>query len=803
VPGSRRSESLSEVAESRSRLSTRRDAGIAEQASSVNEALGRLVARLLDDVPTDPREPVPLRDLLHTMAVEGTRVVPGTECVISVVPASRQDVFQVVAASGPWAEGLIGAEWPLHEGMLHGRAMLRRLPVETENAPGESAAPEVFGAQIRIGRLVPMSTGMPLPDGRVGMGVVGFWRPEGRRFSDTERAIMDRFTRLVSIMVLGDEARESTQHLVDRLRLTSEATRELSASLDPTRVVQAIVERIAELVDVDRITVTKFLSDSVEAIAGYDRNRVPARVGARWDLTPALRAAIDRGDLAFESFSDVSGMPRDMQEQLSDVRRRVILPLRAGGRVLGSLAVSRRSDQAFGQLDLENLEQIALSAALALQNASTFAETKEAQQKALHALLSVSDHLDATSSDVDLYARFAGTVAELVGARRVTLWRLSTDGTRLMPAAGAYGVTTDEFERLRPVPCTPDGASARDRVVFGDAVFRGRAADLRLGVHVSEPAHAIADTMAVAWRAGSVRLGVLAAHEAIKPDGFSDEDSWILQLAAFAAGLVWQIKASEERIRALGDAEARRLHEHIERTRSMEEMRSDFLKLASHELRGPIGVVRGYFSMMADKTLDADALERAMPIIERKLNDMNALVNEMLETARLDEGLTRLERQPQSLRSLITAATSAIQSQLTPRHRLHLRLPSSAVLVNVDAGRIETILRNLFDNAIKFSPDGGEISCRVTVARGIARVAVVDHGLGIPAEQMHRLFTRFSRLVTPQNSHISGTGLGLYLSRELARLHGGDITARSTPGGGASFALTLPLWVAEPPAPRD
>jgi signal transduction histidine kinase len=340
-------------------------------------------------------------------------------------------------------------------------------------------------------------------------------------------------------------------------------------------------------------------------------------------------------------------------------------------------------------------------------------------------------------------------------------------------------------------------------VVFGDAVFRGRAADLRLGVHVSEPAHAIADTMAVAWRAGSVRLGVLAAHEAIKPDGFSDEDSWILQLAAFAAGLVWQIKASEERIRALGDAEARRLHEHIERTRSMEEMRSDFLKLASHELRGPIGVVRGYFSMMADKTLDADALERAMPIIERKLNDMNALVNEMLETARLDEGLTRLERQPQSLRSLITAATSAIQSQLTPRHRLHLRLPSSAVLVNVDAGRIETILRNLFDNAIKFSPDGGEISCRVTVARGIARVAVVDHGLGIPAEQMHRLFTRFSRLVTPQNSHISGTGLGLYLSRELARLHGGDITARSTPGGGASFALTLPLWVAEPPAPRD
>jgi signal transduction histidine kinase/GAF domain-containing protein len=760
---------------------------------SVNEALGRLIAKLLDDVPTDPRETVPLRNLLQTMAVEGTHVVPDAECVISVVPASRPDVFQVVAASGPWAETLVGEEWPLHEGMLHGRAMLGRVPVETGNAPAESAAPEVFGAQIRIGRLVPMSTGIPLPDGRVGMGVVGFWRPVGTRFTDTERAIMDRFTRLISIMVLGDEARESTQHLVERLRLTSEATRELSSSLDPARVVQAIIERIADLVDVDRITVTKFLQDSIEAIAGYDRNRVAARIGARWDLTAELRAAIDRGDLAFEGFHDVSGMPPDMQEQLSDVRRRVILPLRAGGRVLGILAVSRRSDQAFAQLDLENLEQIALSAALALQNASMFSESKEAQQKALHALLSVSDHLDATSSDVDLYARFAGTVAELVGARRVTLWRLSTDGTRLMPAAGAHGLTREQFEQLRPVPCTPNGLSSRDRVVFGDEGFRGHAPDLGLDVPVAAPAHSIADTMAVAWRAGSVRLGLLAAHEALKPDGFSDEDSWTLQLAAFAGGLVWQIKASEERIRRLGDAEAERLHEHIERTRSMEKMRSDFLKLASHELRGPIAVVRGYFSMMADKSLDAEALERAMPVIERKLNDMNALVNEMLETARLDEGITRLERQPQSLSNLVAAATSAMQAQLSTRHRLDLQLPASDVLVDVDAGRVETILRNLLDNAVKFSPDGGEISCQVTVARGGARVSVIDHGLGIPPEQMHRLFTRFSRLVTPENSHISGTGLGLYLSRELARLHGGDITARSTPGGGASFTLTLPI----------
>ena len=112
-----------------------------EETRSVNEATGRLIGRLLDDAPTDPRQRVPLVDLLRTMAFEATEVVPDTECVISVVPASRPDIFEVVAASGPWAERLIGERWPLHDGMLHGRAMLGHAAVETTNAPGESAAP--------------------------------------------------------------------------------------------------------------------------------------------------------------------------------------------------------------------------------------------------------------------------------------------------------------------------------------------------------------------------------------------------------------------------------------------------------------------------------------------------------------------------------------------------------------------------------------------------------------------------------------------------------------------------------------
>jgi len=768
----------------------------ADGTERIHEAIGRIVARLIDLAPPGQRASDRLEDLLHTMAVEGTGVVEETQCVISLVPATRPEVFRVVAASGDWAEQLVGKEWPLHEGMLHGRAMLDGQPVETTDAPSQSAAPEVFGQEIRTGRLVPMTGASALPDGRIGMGVVGFWRASARPYTDVERAIMDRFTQLVSIVLLGEEARRSTEHLVHRLRLSTEATRELSSSLEPARVVQSIIERVADLVEVDRITLTTFTPDHVEAIAGYDRTRIAARAGTTWRLTPELRAALDRGEAAFEGFSDVPGMPEDMRDQLSDVRRRLIVPLTTGGRVRGMLAVSRRTDHAFSPLDLENLEQIALSAALALQNARLFAESKEAQEKALHALLRVSDHLGEAASEGDLYSRFASTIADLVAAHRVTLWRLSGDQRSLHIAAGAHGVRREQFDTIRPVPCEASGGSIIGGVVFDDAVFLGSGRDLGMSIPSDSrtPRSAGApNAMAVAWRAGEIRLGALAAHDPMRSSGFSEEDAWILRLAAFATGLVWQIKTAERHIRALGDAEAGRLREHIERMQSMEKMKADFLKLASHELRGPIAIVRGYYSMMADGSLDATSLERAMPVIGRKLDDMNGLVNEMLETARLDEGVTRLDRQPHDLRSIVSAATTAIQPQLRPSHRLLTRAPHTPVMVDVDAGRIETILRNMLDNAIKFSPNGGDIGCHVSVGRGGARVRVVDHGLGIPPEQMHRLFTRFSRLVTPENSHILGTGLGLYLSRELARLHGGDITVRSTPSLGTRFLLSLPL----------
>jgi signal transduction histidine kinase len=129
-----------------------------------------------------------------------------------------------------------------------------------------------------------------------------------------------------------------------------------------------------------------------------------------------------------------------------------------------------------------------------------------------------------------------------------------------------------------------------------------------------------------------------------------------------------------------------------------------------------------------------------------------------------------------------------------PNHRLLIQDRSlDPPVVSGDPLRLQIVIDNLLDNAVKYSPGGGEIYCDLTSANGMLVLTVRDTGIGIAAEDMPRLFVRFSRLATEAMPDVPGTGLGLYLARELARLHGGDIVAVSGPGQGSEFTLTLPL----------
>jgi signal transduction histidine kinase len=232
-----------------------------------------------------------------------------------------------------------------------------------------------------------------------------------------------------------------------------------------------------------------------------------------------------------------------------------------------------------------------------------------------------------------------------------------------------------------------------------------------------------------------------------------------------------------------------------ERLAAIERNKTQFLNLASHELRGPLTVVRGYVSMLQDGllgTLNARG-RKAVPVISTKVLEMNALIEQMIEAARLEDGALMLRPEANDLRDIVHAAVDSARPFLDVEHKIRVKAPDRPVHVRVDGERVKTIVSNLVSNAIKYSPNGGTVDVDVANRGGIARVSVKDQGVGIDKEDLPILFTRFGRVSTPETDHLPGTGLGLYLGRQLARLHGGEITVDSEPGRGSTFTLHLPV----------
>jgi signal transduction histidine kinase len=227
---------------------------------------------------------------------------------------------------------------------------------------------------------------------------------------------------------------------------------------------------------------------------------------------------------------------------------------------------------------------------------------------------------------------------------------------------------------------------------------------------------------------------------------------------------------------------------------AIETNKTQFLNLASHELRGPVTVLRGYVSMLETGLLGHlnERGRKAAVVMAAKVSEMNELIEEMIEAARLEDGGLSLRLVEADLRDVVRAAAESIAPVVDSAHTLDLDLPERRVRVRVDTDRIKTIIGNLISNAIKYSPAGGTVTCQVRAREGIARVAVTDEGLGIATESLPMLFTRFGRVITPETEHLKGTGLGLFLGRQLARMQGGDITVISTEGKGSTFTLHLP-----------
>lgn len=305
-------------------------------------------------------------------------------------------------------------------------------------------------------------------------------------------------------------------------------------------------------------------------------------------------------------------------------------------------------------------------------------------------------------------------------------------------------------------------------------------------------------TLASPWGTSTTQLGVLLLARAPEQPPFGPEDAARLDVAGLALALGWSQARHHDQTSVAAEKEAARLREMVRRSADLEAMKTRLLNLAAHELRGPLTVLRGYISMLADGSLDSTGLRRITPILLGKAAQMDALVNQMLDAARLEAGELDAYIEQVDLGAVTREAVEVASLLCPPGMSVFLERPPGPAVVDGDRQRLASIVGNLIDNAIKYSPEGGEVRCLLVSTDDRVVFSVIDEGLGIAAEHRPILFTRFGRIVTPENSHIAGMGLGLYLSREAARRQGGDIEVDSELGRGSRFTLWLPRAAARP-----
>jgi len=489
---------------------------------------------------------------------------------------------------------------------------------------------------------------------------------------------------------------------------------------------------------------------------------------------------------------EAPGSPTRALSTNSQIRSIVVVPLLAAGKVLGVLELDSSRPHQFGEPDVLLLEQVAVAVAGAVQRQGALRLADEKLQGRLRELAILLEAARGLASSLELDV--LGT-AICLSATEITLGSLtSSRRSNVLRINGAEGEVRGEYDEAGETTLgstfpIADNPALLEMVAIG--VPTTVSAERMKGALKREMLKT--GTRAAAYapiRVGSALWGALSVATR-EEHQFAPSELRLLQGMADLAGL------------AIGNAESMRieklrseqLQEHGERMAALDHAKSEFLRLASHELRGPLAVVRGYVSMLADGSLGRmpPGSDRILDVMAGKVGEINLLIDQMLETARLEDSRLQLALESTDLRRLVQTAGATMKLLAGPLHPLRVQLPSQAVPVMIDGPRVMTILTNLIDNAIKYSPDGGEVRVRLAVGADVARIEVIDKGLGIDPADLPRLFTRFGRLVTRDNSHIPGTGLGLYLARELARMHGGDITVKSAVGSGSTFTLELPL----------
>jgi signal transduction histidine kinase len=393
-------------------------------------------------------------------------------------------------------------------------------------------------------------------------------------------------------------------------------------------------------------------------------------------------------------------------------------------------------------------------------------------------VLEVGRELTSTLALEPLLQKIVHAAAELTDSEAVSLLLLSSSTGELR-----FRATTElRGEDLRGIPVPVQSSIAGDVMLTGTPA---RIKDTRqIARHYGRVSQEIgidvASLLAVPLHVRERRIGVLEAVNKRCDGGFNLEDQETLQMLATQAAIAIENARLVGALRAANDQLGR-----------LDRLKSEFIAVASHELRTPLALILGYASYLQE---DVDPVSAGrLEIVIRAATRLRTIIETMLNLRYLETGQSSLDLTYFDLRDEVAAVCREYQLYAEANGvTIESDLPAQPVLIRADRGKVRVIIDNLVSNAIKFNlPEGrARVAARSLGDRVIMRVA--DTGVGIPKEELGRVFDRFGQLEDHMTRRHSGMGLGLAIVKGLVERHGGRVWAESIVGQGTSFVVTLP-----------
>ncbi|MFQ5399073.1 MAG: GAF domain-containing protein [Anaerolineae bacterium] len=603
-----------------------------------------------------------------------------------------------------------------------------------------------------------------------------------RHFSESEQRLAQNLASQATVAIEHAQLFAQAQRRVKELSALHEIILKLNTPLNLSVVLDTITESALNLVDATDLHIYLYDAESDTFSFGSALWQDGRREAAVESLRPDGITATVVKQARPIVISDASSHPLYQSEEAQSWGICAIagFPLKHGNQVIGAFTITYLHPHTFTDDELLLLDLLAEQAAVAVRNARLFAESR----RRLRDMSALVDMAKQVTGKLNLKSVLQTTVQILRGlfnARASTITMLSEDKTELIVVAAA-GTHPDYVGTAR---------MKLGEGVSGEAVRRRKVMYIRDAQ--KEPgflffSEDLRSLLVVPLIVRDEAIGTLTV-DSEKPNAFSRSDVQLMTIA----GAQVSVAIANARLYEEAEQRAAELAIAYEELKESDRLKDELVQNVSHELRTPLTFVKGYVDLLmeGEMGLVTPSQQEALQIVSDKTDDITRLIDDIITLQRIDA--SNLQIEDVSMAELIKKAVLS-HRMVASRHGLevkHILRPNEKGMVRVDRGRMNQVLDNIIGNAMKFSPDGGEITVEMHEYEDEVRVVVTDQGIGVPPEKRERIFERFYQVDGSSRRRFGGTGVGLAIVKRIIDAHKGKIWVESELNKGSSFCFTL------------